>query len=578
MRHSALYILSVAGLAALSTGCGTDAFLAVENPAPSNNNTPPDEQLPGVITHVFENFDNQRNVSAVTGQAELDVNQGILTLPSESIPRIDGYGTDMIRGRVERNGLVEAEQIVVAEMGSLEASDAVEMRAIDTVRVIGDIRAGRGGVTLIGGRGVYVEGNIDSLGPVRILVQAADGEIEVSGRISVRASSDHLEATPPHVELLGRGSVRVSGGIESSADAGRMGGDVRVQVYGPIKVYGATAHITTHAEGDGAPGTIRLRSEGSVNLGDGARVGRPDISAVDLDLLLGGHVEIQGTVIRLEDGATIEAGDGVQKGGAVFLSAREAIALDTGSTVRSGNGEEGGSLFLKAQRVGIGQGSALTAGVGGEHGALFEIDAVERLDIVSDAMVRGGHTACGPGGTVSIAVAGSVRVRDGATLRGGDGAVGFGTRGCDDTGAGGDVRIQAHSVDAPEGVLAAGRGFPDGVVEVTLDESLEVPPPNLSVGTTGAVISKIFDRGVHALGTVPVLVSAEMDTPEGTSVNIELCGDAEAIGPFTRCADAADPEALVELADAQYLRYRLRLVGRVFDAPVLDYFELDLAP
>lgn len=577
MRRQALKFMGVATLTTLCFGCGADELLVQDTNA-FPGGAPPDLGRVAAETTIFESFDNQQNVASWTGGALLDVNQGVLTLPRETIPTIDGYGTDMFRGRVEHNGLVEAEEIVVEEMGSLEASDAVEMRAIDTVQVIGDIRAGRGGVTIVGGRGVYITGSIDSRGPVRILVESPEGEIVVAGRISVRASTDDLEENPPHVELLGRGSVKITGEIESAADEGRPGGDLRVQVYGPVEVQGALAHLSTHADGTSEPGTIRLRSEQSITIAGGAQIGAPSPASNDADLVLGGNVEIQATHVRIEDGAWIEAGTGMVQGGGIFVAAGEALAVDGGSMVRSGAGAEGGSLILKARRIGIGQASVLAAGQGRSYGAHFEIDAVESLDIVDESQVVGGPTECGPGGAVRVRVAGSLRVRAGARLSGGTGAIALGTDECEAPSPGGDVLVFAHAVDAAPPAIQAGRGYPAGNLAIELDETLSVEPPNLTVGTAGEVISHPLDRGQDALGRTPRLVSSAIDAPEGTAADVWLCGDDAPSGAFEVCADVFDPAAMQALSPHRYLRYEVRLVGRVYDAPVIDYFEIDLAP
>ncbi len=556
----------------LLCACGDQALLAVPR-GPADAGVAPVADLNG---RLIEDFDNQRLVHSVTGSAHLDVNQGVLTLPVERFPTIDGADLGMFRGVVERNGLVESENIVVMQAATLEASDAVEMRARDVVEVAGSIRAGRGGVTLVGGRGVYIDGDIESRGPVRILVEDPAGEVRISGRIVVHASADDAGDLPPHVEILGRSGVEISGRITSTAGARREGGDIRVHVYGAVKVIGPEARVLALSGPEGLPGRIQLRTESDVAISDGAVVGHAEVDTDEL--ILGGDVEVQGATVRIERQARLLAGDGMLKGGSVFITSSRALAIDSGSEVRSGAGPEGGNLIIQAQRIGVGESALVQAGQGRSYGALFEINAVDRLDVVDGAQIRGGSTACGPGGALQIVVGGTVRVRAGAQLQGGDGAVEFGNRMCSETAQGGDVRVQAWQGDGVEEASVGGRGFPNGEVLLDWDPAVTVPPPNLTVGTYGQVLSKIIDRGEAARYQRPVLVGMDAEMPEGTSVTIELCAGDDVQDNFSDCAMADDDAALQAFVGRRYLRYRVRLKGRSFNAPSLDYFELDLSP
>ncbi len=557
------------GLLAVA-GCSDALFVG----APAQPSPPgPNDTLPAVNTHLLEDFDNQLLVHSVTGAAQLHVNEGIATLPVESFPRLEGDGLDMYRGDFDRNGLVEAESIVLSETANFEASDAVELRAQDTVHISGTLHAGRGGVTLVAGRQVVIDGTIDSRGPVHILVEDPEGEIRISGRISVHASVDDPNDMPPHVKILGRCPVTVSGQIVSTAGAGREGGDIEIRVYGGIKVVGPGARITAGAHEQASAGNVRLRSEADIAIGEGAGLGR-----LAGPFELGGDIEVQGQTVRIEDGATVLAGDGMLKGGSVFLTAANTLAITSFAQVGSGAGPEGGSLLIKAALIGVGEGAIVQGGQGRSYGAHFTMDAVTRLDVAGGAVIRGGSTSCGPGGAVQIAVGGTVRVRAGAALQGGDGAVDFGNRVCTTTAKGGDVRVQAWAGNGVGEASFAGRGFPDGEVILEWNDTLIVQPPNLTVGTYGQILSKIIDRGERARGQIPRLIGWDGQVPEGAQISIELCGANDFSGPYDSCALANDPEALLPFADARFFRYRVRLVGRTFDAPSLDYFQVDLSP
>lgn len=556
------------GLTAM-IGC-SDALIV--NVAPPSQPKPTDT-APGVYTHLLEDFDNQLLVHSVTGAAQVHVNQGIATLPVESFPRLEGGGLDMYRGDFDHNGLVEAESIVISQTANFEASDAVELRAQDTVHISGTLRAGRGGVTLVAGRQVIIDGAIESRGPVHILVEDPDGEVRISGRITVHASADDPNDMPPNLEILGRSAVTVSGQIISTAGPRRQGGDIQVRVYGGIKVVGLDARIATMADEEGIAGDLRLRSEADITIADGAGLGR-----LAEAFELGGDIEVQGQTVRIEAGARVLAGDGMLKGGSVFLTAANTLAITDMAQVGSGAGPEGGSLIVKAALIGVGEGAIVQGGQGRSYGAHFTIDAVTRLDVAGGAVIQGGSTSCGPGGAVQIAVGGTVRVRAGAALQGGHGAVDFGNRVCTTTAKGGDVKVQAWDGDGVAEASFPGRGFPDGEVLLEWDEDLTVLPPNLTVGTYGQILSKIVDRGDYSSGHEPRLVGWDANVPDGASISIDLCGADLVEGPYDTCAPADDPEALQAFSDTRFFRYRVRLVGRTYDAPSLDYFEIDLAP
>lgn len=565
--------LTWVAVALLASACGDAQVLRAsgDNNNSSNNNT----NVANFSDHLVEDFDNQRLVDSVSGAAVLDVNQGVLTLPITPIPNVDGQGLQMLEGRVDHDGLVEAESVVVAESGVVEATNALELRALDLVRVSGTIRAGTGGVTITAGKAVYVDGVIESRGPVRILVGSPEGKLQVSGRITVLASKDDANSLPPDIELTGRGEVEILGQVSSHAEIGRTGGSVRVRVYGAVLVAGYDARVLATAETRGTAGLIRIRSESTVTVEDGGGVGVALANGTDTETL-GGDVELQGTAIRLS-GASVVAGSGAITGGSIFMVARDTLAVDNYARVKAGAGPEAGSLILKAARIGVGTNSVIQGGRAGYASGLFRIEASERVDL-GDSIVRAGDTACGAGGDVQIAVSGLVRTRDGTVVQGGAGSAAFWSAACTHSAAGGNIVVQAREGEGLEDGLLGGAGVPDGEVRLELNPELTVPPPSLTVGTSGRVVSKVIDRGLAAVGQVPLLVGSEARLPEGTSAVIELAGASNLAEPFEDWVAADDPAALVALANAQYLRYRVTLTGRVFDAPELDYFELDLSP
>jgi hypothetical protein len=195
--------------------------------------------------------------------------------------------------------------------------------------------------------------------------------------------------------------------------------------------------------------------------------------------------------------------------------------------------------------------------------------------------LTGGLGSCVRGGDVVLQVAGLLGFSDGVSIAGGDASLGNYAN-CVAAQGGGNVEITAQQVvGAAVGALLKGAGTPVGVVQLALDPTFTLPLPNVHARTVGWVISKVFDRGEAATSFEPQLVDQRVTTPSGTFAKIQLAGATEPDGTFSDWVDespgATYPSPSV-LIGKRYLIYRVWLKGRTLDAPLVDEFEIKVAP
>ncbi len=76
----------------------------------------------------------------------------------------------------------------------------------------------------------------------------------------------------------------------------------------------------------------------------------------------------------------------------------------------------------------------------------------------------------------------------------------------------------------------------------------------------------------------PVLTELFAQIPPGTVVELGLSGADSEEGPFGDWVELKTdvPVQASEILNSRYVRYRLTLYGRIFDAPVVDYFSFEL--
>jgi hypothetical protein len=195
--------------------------------------------------------------------------------------------------------------------------------------------------------------------------------------------------------------------------------------------------------------------------------------------------------------------------------------------------------------------------------------------------LSGGDGICTDGGSASVFVAGELTLAVRSVITGGAGGASTNQRPCAlQRYNGGTVEVVVHHLNGDDSGVRAGDGlfWSEGGVEINPNH--EVPAPNLTVAASGWIESKIVDRGEALVGQLPVLRSLLPGVnPDGTAVKLELAGSATLDEPIDQWFVVDQRVAGLEpLRDARYFRYKLTLVGRAFDTPVVDFFEIDLAP
>lgn len=527
-----------------------------------------------------EDFENRALIDPLLSEGVLiDTNRGVATLSAERFPTLSEGKIMNLASTSDFEGVVEGASVFVEPGVEVEALDALELRASDTLRISGRIHAGPGGVTLVAGRSIFIDGRIESLGPIRVRLAAEDGVIQVSGKLLTLPTRDGESA---EVSLVGRGQVHVSGEVRTG-DGASGSGAVLVSSYDDVEIAGASASVGSGAASLGKAGAVRLLSERRIRLTDEARIttgrtsseGGPNYDAgvgggdIELRAALGVHL---GEGSRLSAGAAPEGEAGsirVISGGSLSVSSAEILA---------GAGDVGGAVLLEAATATIGPEAALAGGSGRAAGGGLELSTAGTLALAFTTL-RGGAAECGPAGSVRIHVGALLSLASAVSLLGGTG--GRSSNRCIEGGTGGDVVILARAGQAAAltEVATPGYGAQSGSRSVTIDAAYERPLPEVRVRTRGVLVSRIIDRGPAAIGATPRLVTLEDLRPSQTVVRVELAGAAEAEGPFEPWHEATegDHEALAALAQARFFRYRLVLQGRALDAPEVDAFEWDFA-
>ena len=584
--------LIVALGAALSACSATDLVLTPvgpdAGPAFDAGTLPQDAGQGGPLeiiesTRIREDFGSGIQVDLEASDVVIDTNRGVATLESlASFPTLAPNTDAMTLPPGRYNGVFEGRSLLLEAGMSIEATDSVELRAEQDLRIVGDIVAGAGGVTLIAGTGVYVDGSIQSAGPVRILVASEDGVANIAGAISTLPGA--REPSAP-IRILGRGRVRITGQLMTGSSGGASSGAITIETYGDIEVSGFETLLGTGPGAEKA-GDIVLATETEIRVEDSARLttgmDRSGVQPLSTGQAGCGDIELRAEEIRVGEGAIVEGGSCDRSaGGSVTITAGVAFVTDSGAQILGGWGDpNGGGIEIDAATATIAANGMIVAGGGLSEGGPLVIGTAGDLTIGSETILKAGDGDCGAGADITVSVAGVLRIEEGAQLRAGSGSGGFGES-CFDTHAGGNVNVRAHEVQAEEGTNLGGLGSPAGEVIIVPDPSFTRLAPDIRTERdTGAAISKTFDRGSSASLSVPVLVDLRRETPAGTFAKIQLAGSADPYGPFETWYDVGDKDdqLLQPLRGLRYLRYRVWLVGRAFDVPEVDFFEIDLNP
>jgi hypothetical protein len=566
-------------IAAAIAGCTNSAELAMVMPDTGPHGSPMDG---GTVTSIREEFNNESEV-ATASVAIIDVNHGFVTLPAESFPSFLGGALTTISGVDNQNGLLEGSSLVVPGGAELSASDSIELRAADTIRISGKITAGPGGATFIAGQGIFIDGTLESEGPVRLKLANPGGQIAVSGRVSTLQGLNQASAS---ISLWARGSVQVSGQLDTAVGEQQDSGAISIESYGDIEVSGMGAQIVTGDARPGRAGGIKLSSEGEIRILNAASLttgSSPSSSNIGVrgPAASGGSIDLESQRIRIDQSARIVLGGAIGgAGGSLRLVAGDHLSVTGYSTLTAGDGDAAGSIAVSTRTASIAA-STWTAGGGTTLAGRVFVQSAGDLFLGPGASITGGIGNCVSGGDVVIQVSGRIVFSDGVSISGGSASLGN-YASCVAGQGGGNVEITAQQAIGPTvGALVKGAGTPVGVIEVGLDPTFTLPLPNVRVRTVGWVISKVFDRGKSAANFEPTLTDQRVVTPDGTFAKIQLAGASEPAGPFSDWVDESPgvsyprPSALV---GKRYLMYRVWLKGRALDAPLVDEFEIRVAP
>lgn len=572
--------LLIGALAAINACASADAEYA---PGPPPNNDAGmmmiDPLPPQEVTSIREDFSNFLLISNAVNIIH-DVNQGLVRLPTIQFPEALGDSIRTYDYSAELNGVIAAEQILIMPEGSLRASDSVELIAADLVHVAGQIIAGPGGVTIAAGRAVTINGTVESEGPIRILLSDPTGHIEINGRVIGYSTGER--DIPASIELLGRGVMVISGQVATKAGRTLKAGMITFDAYGDIQILGP-ANVSSTGDEDAISGNIKIRSETRVEISGGAVIGDRAAMNDPLTSVLGGSgdIEIQAPEVELGDDAVIAAASAIEgRGGSIMVTAGRTLRTGRLAYLSAGAGLLGGSIAVNAAAAELGDLTSMKGGIGLSSAGLLRIEASSALTLGANTQLLGGDGVCADGGSTTVFVAGALTLAGGSVISGGGG--GISQRPCAIQGyRGGGVEVIAHRVEGDESGIRVGNGIYNAERRVTINPDHEVLPPNLKVAASGWVESIVLDRGEAAIGQVPTLrLLLVKDQPIGTHATLHLAGSATLDQPIDKwiVLDDEDSSNLAALRDARYFRYKLTLVGRVFDTPVVDFFEIDLAP
>jgi hypothetical protein len=579
--------IGVVLVAALSA-CSSDAALATRPPAPSDpppnrsdasvswssdaSINPSSDAGVGPSTPLFrEDFGHLGYVES-TSVAVVDVNHGWATLPALEFPLLGGEGVRTVSDSLSYNGLIEASSVVVDAAATVGASDSLELRASDTIHISGTIRAGSGGVRLVAGRAIYVDGTIETDGPIQLELTSPTGTLRISGRLVTLATEGRSSGG---ITMYARGQVELDGTIETGAARYGDSGSIAVTAYGAVVVQSDLAQLVAGTSLGGTGGSVELSSELRVQLALGRLSGGNLEVSASMRTGRAGHVTIEAPEVLLERAANLSGGGAPEgAGGKVSLRATGAIVVGRSVQLVGGGGRTGGNVELESATASVA--GRLRAGSGEAEAGRVIIQNSSDTYVEREAQLAAGDGLCASGGDVVLLTAGDVYVASTDTeLLGGRGGSSAGST-CLGDYPGGNVNVLAHAVFGPlEAVSVGGLGQPPGVLNQRLDPSFTREAPELLTHTSGWVVSVPLTRPEWVIGLAPVLTELRATVPDGTSAVVQL-SDADADQTVWYSLAVGDRTGGADLALARRVRYRVLLIGRVLDAPVVDGFELSL--
>jgi hypothetical protein len=585
------------GAFALIAGCasGEPAIHAIGDRADGGSSSGfdggGDHSPPANTTRIREDFDNHNFVDQQSNVI-IDYNKGLVTLSTPVFPEIDDTHLQTYQNAIDVNGTVQASDIVVDGKAMLNASDSIELLAQHLLNVTGEIHAGAGGVTLAAGDQVIIDGRIDSEGPIKILLGSNTGTVAIAGTVNAISAM-----TTSDLKIIARGQVNITGQVMASADMGLASGDVLISAYGKVTVTGVGAAVVTSAQAQGTTGALRIQSETNVEISNGAFVGGvntalnqgpppypPLVPPMQQDpsvaLLGAGDIQIQARVVTISETAQV-VGASTLKGTAssVLITAGDELDIIHHARILSGSGDTTGAIKIASTLTTISDASLLESGTGASAVQAIEIDSASLMTIGRDSSITGGDGTCASGGDITVHVGDALSMDPGATIHGGSGGTLVAMLGCPTAlHRGGNIDVIARGAMGVQGALVAGSGASPGTIDVMLEPDYQLASPMLEPDTVGWVESRPVDRGDVSMGLSPILVSSRLTIPRGTSVAIQLGGAETPDGPY----DFVDLSSIGMPADAlksdRYFKYHVALGGRAFDTPIVDFFDIDLAP
>ena len=562
---------SLVGLALLAA-CTSVELVAVPTPRPdAGAMIQPEQDAGSMRTYAFrEDFSNSEHIET-SSVAIVDVNYGTVTLPAAAFKDLPDDQSGILN-LSDYSGAVRAGVVVVGNMNTLEGPDSIDLRAHQTVRIAGRVHAGAGGVNISAGDAIYIDGIIDSDGPIFLEVSSETGRIEINGRVQ---TLDVTERGSQSIRVTTRGEIEISGSV--STGSGVTSGDIWLESYGPISIMGRDAVVGAGASSLGKGGTVRITTEASIDIesatirgGQGDLVGNARVTS-------GGDVILHGEAVVLAARATISAGDASDgTAGKVEIVSAGPIAVRDYTQVLGGSGRVGGRVSVEARTGTIG--ATLAGGDGIMTPGWVVLGTAGPLLLTYGAQITAGGGECTQGGDAVLLVAGRlIADSDAISVVGGRGGGGQ-TPECAGAYPGGNVQVTAQELIGPvEATLHKGPGRPEGTISLRQAASFTRPLPDIRVRVEGDVISRPIDRGESGPGHPPLLREIKAATPPGTFVIVQLAAaDDPEQPPEWHDITVGAATQVEELIEARAVRYRVFLSGRALDAPTLDYFDLSL--
>ncbi len=510
---------------------------------------------------------------SVAGENAAELRSGIF---ADAVP---GFGASGDAGTLSVNAgelrLQGGTSVSANSFGSGKAG-RLDIAVSGPIELSGRNSAGNGSSIAAESKSVGADG-----GAAGVIVIAAD-EVRMSDGAQIDASTAgggrggevRLDIAD-NLVLSGRGTALVNLSRAATAEAGDAGSvDV---VAGQLNIADG-ASIAAGTGGPGSGGRVRVVVEGEVAL-RGSGLGGETPSRIVLDsgtaslnpagasAALGnaGHLELAAGALRLEDGAVISADAyGAGRGGdltfrvagAVDLSGETALGRGAliQSTTRSESSDagDGGSIDLKAQRLGLANGaqiSTFTLGPGNAGSVAVQVDNAVVLSGTTLSPVAGERQAfissifslsdsrlasAGDAGAISID-AGSLSINDGAYIStevaggaqagavvlnvagslqlSGQSRFGRGSRINTSTRAQGVSQTRSGNIDIKAGALR-------------LSDGAQLSATTFGPGKAGDVLVQVAD-GIHisgkdARGFNSGIFSASLNDASGDSGDIDL--------------------------------------------------------